>query len=125
MSLREACETQPSRVAAWVLRVLAARHDDERRLAFDHLERHASALVADAARERGVAPWWPRPVPPDEVLPIAEQALALLRGNRASSCPFWLAPRNGRVRSAIYGSPVTTPAWEHDELAALRALAAR
>ncbi|MBX3270239.1 MAG: hypothetical protein KF729_08255 [Sandaracinaceae bacterium] len=126
--LAQARRAQPGRVAAWALSVVCAdaRGDaDARARRFARLERDAPALVADAARAAGVGGWWPAPPSPAQQLASARAALALMRGNRSSSCALWHAPRTGVVRAHVPGRPATTPAWEADERRALARLAGR
>ena len=124
--LEEACRTHPSRVAAWVLRVLvehargrAAARDE----AFAHLDGGATALLSDAARAARVDGWWPGSPSAETQQRVAAQALVLMRGNRSSSCAFWFAPGTDVIRSIVYQRPVTTPDWEAGERRALLALA--
>lgn len=125
--LSEACETHPSRLAAWVLRglVLDARgaSDELVVMVLSWLEREAPQLLADAAQRIEVPGWWPKPLGVDRARPILESALALMRGNRASSCPFWFAPGGDHVRSYVLGRPPTTAEWERDEISQLRLIA--
>lgn len=123
--LAEACRTQPGRVAAWLLRVLVEHgrgSTTERDAAFAHLEDAAPALLSDAARIAGVGGWWPARPAFETQLRVTEQALVLMRGNRSSSCPFWLAPETETVRSIVLHRPVTTPSWEAEEMRLLSVL---
>ncbi len=125
--LRAATRAHPGRVAAWALRVLC--HDamgdgDARDRAFARLDREAPALTSDAARRAGCGGWWPRPASPAQQVEVARAALALMRGNRSSSCPIWLAPGTDVVRAHVPGRPATTTEWERDERAALARIAA-
>ena len=123
--LGEACATHPGRVSAWVLRVLvehargASAARDE---AFAHLDAAAAALLADAAAAAGLDGWWPGPADAATQVRVAEQALALMRGNRSSSCAFWIPPGRTVLRSVMHRRPVTTSEWELAERRQLRAL---
>ena len=124
--LEEACQTHPSRVAAWVLRVLvehARGRAAGRDQAFAHLDGAATALLSDAARAARVDGWWPGSPSAETQQRVAAQALVLMRGNRSSSCAFWFAPGTDVIRSIVYQRPVTTPDWEAGEKRALLALA--
>jgi predicted Zn-dependent protease len=124
--LAAACDAHPSRVAAWTLRLLAAAARGgaaERDELFARIERMAPALLADAARVAGVEAWWPGAAPAAVQVAVAEQALASMRGNRSSSCAFWLAPGTGSVRSVLYQRPPASPDWEAHEKRALSRLA--
>jgi tetratricopeptide (TPR) repeat protein len=123
--LREAAESQPGRVSAWVLRLLV-EHDrgngDERDRCFDHLDHNASALLCDAAGACGIDGWWPATPPLETKLAVARKCLELMRGNRSSSCSLWFAPDSETVRSVVYGRAVTSAQWEAREMRALRDL---
>lgn len=124
--LREAAESQPGRVSAWVLRLLVEheRGDTEQRdRCFDHLDRNASALLCDAAGACGIDGWWPGAATLETRLSVARKCLDLMRGNRSSSCSLWFAPDGDTVRSVVYGRPVTSAQWEAREIRALRDLA--
>lgn len=124
--LAEACAVHPSRVAAWTLRLVAAGargRSDEQEEWFDHLERMAPALLADAARDAGIEAWWPGRPSAAIQLSLAERALTLMRGNRSSSCAFWLAPGTDIVRAVLHQRPPTSPDWEAHEKRALLRLA--
>lgn len=124
--LAEACEMQPGRVGAWALRFLTehARGNAEQCDAiFAHLDAAAPALLSDAARAAGIEGWWQGPPPsPETQLRLVEQSLALMRGNRSSTCPIWIAPETGAARSYLHQRPVTTAAWEASERRSLAEL---
>ncbi len=123
--LREAADNQPSRFAAWVLRVLVEEergNPDARDRCFDHLEHNASALLSDAARSCAIEGWWPAAPSAEVKVRVAQECLHLMRGNRSSSCSFWFAPDTEIVRSVVYGRPVTSPKWEAYEQRSLREL---
>jgi tetratricopeptide (TPR) repeat protein len=123
--LREAAESQPGRISAWVLRVLVEHeraNAGERDRCFDHLDRNASALLCDAAGACGIDGWWPAAPTVETRFSVARKCLELMRGNRSSSCPLWFAPGSDTVRTVIYGRPVTSPQWEAREISALRDL---
>lgn len=124
--LAEACTVHPSRVSAWTLRLVTAAargRGDEQEQWFDHLERMAPALLADAARDAGIEAWWPGRPSTATQLSLAERALSLMRGNRSSSCAFWLAPGTDTVRAVLHQRPPTSPDWEAHEKRALLRLA--
>ncbi len=124
--LREAAESQPNRVSAWVLRALVEHergNGDERDRCFDHLDNNASALLSDAADACGIDGWWPAKPSVEVQIRIAQKCLDLMRGNRSSSCSFWFAPGTEIVRSTVYGRPATSPKWEAHEMRMLREMA--
>jgi tetratricopeptide (TPR) repeat protein len=124
--LAEACQMQPGRVGAWVLRFLtenACGNAEQCDAIFAHLDAAAPALLSDAARAAGIDGWWQGPPPSRETqLRVVEQTLDLMRGNRSSSCPIWIAQESGAVRSFLHQRPVTTPGWEQSERRSLAEL---
>jgi len=126
VEIQEACANHPSRVSSSVLRVLIADargETAERDQVFSHLDDSAPALVADAQRAAGVEGWWPGTAPAEVLARVCEQALALMRGNRSSSCAFWLAPGTEMVRSVLPHQQESSSQWEARERLALLRLA--
>lgn len=102
VDLERAIELGPTRISAWV--DLALVHAATgRREAFDeawrHLEVAAPGLLSDASRELEVVLWGdPGEVPSlDERQRVLEHALAMMRGNRSTSCATYFT-REGRLR---------------------------
>jgi tetratricopeptide (TPR) repeat protein len=115
---RRACES-PTRASAWIFRCLLADElglRDEALVCFAHLETFAGALLSDAARAIGIAPWWPCELADEHRRAVARSALGLMRGNRSSACAFWMAPK---VRSLVH-VPIAPEEWAKGEIAALR-----
>jgi tetratricopeptide (TPR) repeat protein len=87
--LEQAVAITPTRIGAWVdLALLYAQTDD--RTAFEsawaHLERAAPGLLGDAGREIGVTPWMRDGATTSQQQRVLEHALAMMRGNRSTSC---------------------------------------
>jgi len=84
-----ALATSPRRLSTWInLALLEAAVGDEAALtrAFEHVRRHASGLIVDAAEEIGETAWHDGDRLPSFVAQrrLLEHALVMLRGNRAT-----------------------------------------
>lgn len=99
--LEEAARLHPSRVSVELNLALldgAGGNFSGQAARFAALFPRAFGLFDDAAVELGIEPIYDaRSAPPEEVRAILEQSLAMMKGNRSSSCATYLT-REGRVR---------------------------
>lgn len=112
--LTHAVSTAPSRVGAWInLGLLQASEGDAQGLRESMREIHEQApgLLRDAARAAGVDDT----SDPARWEAVLTHALALLRGNRASSCVTWFSPE-GRLRTALTRAAIADPTRVATEL---------
>ncbi|WAS89838.1 hypothetical protein [Nannocystis punicea] len=128
--LEHAVASHPARIGAWVeLGLVHASARDQPGLAraFDHLRAHAPGLVSDAAAAVDRPAWGDMsftPCPEDQTVILAE-ALAMLRGNRSSTCVTYIT-RAGQLRTVPHGPAAAHPATRIDaDLTSVRALLLR
>ena len=107
--LEKAVAITPTRIGAWVdLALLHAQVGDDEAFerTWTHLEGVAIGLLADASREVGVAAW---PPSDDDRRRVLAHALAMMRGNRSTSCPTYFT-REGSLRFVQpHARPVADP----------------
>lgn len=126
--LEHAVASHPTRIGAWVeLGLVHRARGDEAGLAraFDHLRGHAPGLISDAAAAAGAPAWGDMsfmPCPDDQAA-ILTAALAMLRGNRSSTCVTYFTPA-GQLRTVPHG-PATAPARVDADLVGVRAMLLR
>lgn len=100
--LERAIELTPTRIGAWIDLALvhaATRQTTALDRIWEHLELAATGLLSDASREVDVVSWGDPGVAPSlgERQRVLERALAMMRGNRSTSCATYFT-REGRLR---------------------------
>ncbi|MDC0718998.1 tetratricopeptide repeat protein [Nannocystis bainbridge] len=130
VDLQHAVTSHPARTGAWVeLGLVHAAAGDSAGLAraFDHLRAHAPGLVSDAAAAVALPAWGDMsftPCPEDQTTILAE-ALAMLRGNRSSTCVTYVT-RQDQLRTVPHGPAAAHPRARVDaDLTAVRAMLLR
>lgn len=128
--LEHAVVSHPARIGAWVelgLTYAAAGDQPGLARAFDHLRAHAPGLVSDAAAAAQRPAWGDMSFTPcsEDQATILAEALAMLRGNRSSTCVTYVTPA-GQLRTVPHGPAAAHPRTRIDaDLAGIRTMLLR
>jgi tetratricopeptide (TPR) repeat protein len=117
--LTEALRTRPTRLAARLLLALALHgHGDVEglRSQFEDLRARAAGLLSDAGRIAARTVWkTPGWLPEAAAMAeVCEAALALLQGNRSSTCTTWRTPE-GTIRAVPHEARQSSDPNAHDD----------
>jgi tetratricopeptide (TPR) repeat protein len=113
--LEEAVAAKPTRLGAWInlaLSYLADGRHTEAEQAISQVRQAAPYLMRDAAKSCGLDPWRDGSREPSAFVPVFEEALRLMGGNRASSVTTYFDPE-GRFRAVEPSGPWVSYARDH------------